>query len=288
MAVLAAVGAALAGWWLVPGPGVWTRLSATGAAADGARESRGRDGVAGGDVAARVPLAGGWRSRWWLGAAGAGGAVAVAGVMAGPGAAAVAIAVVQVGGCVSWVARGRLTRRSCARLRADVVHAGELIAGLLRVGRVPGDALAEAAADAPVLTRAAAEVAVGGEAASALRHAVVLPGHEGLRDLAAAWELSVRTGASLAPALDAAAARLACDHEIARVVETELAAARLAGRMLAVLPVVGLGLSFLLGGDPFGFLMGGPAGWVCLNVGVALACAGVMWIEIVAARAGVL
>ena len=281
MTVLAALCAGLAAWWLVPGSGAWTRLRPSDAVPDASR-ARGSAGEAG----VLAAWAGVRRGRRWLGVAAAGGAVVAAGVVAGPGAAAVAIALAQVGGCVAWLTRARLERRSWARRRAEVVHAGELIAGLLRVGRVAGDALAEAAADAPVLTRAAAEVAVGGEAASALRHAVALPGHEGLGDLAAAWELSVRTGASLAPALDAAAARLASDHEIARVVETELAAARLAGRMLAVLPVVGLGLSFLLGGDPFGFLTGGVAGWVCLNLGVALVCAGVMWIETVAAKAG--
>lgn len=283
MAVLAALCAGLAAWWLMPGSAAFVRLRASEACADAERARGGGGAVGGGwrDGARRGPRG----RRWWPGVA-AGAAVVGAGVVAGPGAAAVAIALGQVGGCVAWLARARFGRRSRARRRAEVVHAGELMAGLLRVGRVAGDALAEAAADAPVLTRAAAEVAVGGEAASALRHAMVLPGHDGLADLAAAWELSVRTGASLAPALDAAAARLASDDEIARVVETELAAARLAGRMLAVLPVVGLGLSFLLGGDPFGFLMGGVVGWVCLNLGVALACAGVMWIEAVAAKAG--
>ncbi len=284
IAVLVALCAGLVGWWLVPAPGAATRLRA--AEATGAGRVRGGASERGTAADARGARGRRGARRSWLVVAVAGGAVVGAGVVAGPGAAAVALALAQVCGCAAGLARARLARRARARRRAEVVHAGELIAGLLRVGRVAGDALGEAASDAPVLARAATEVAVGGEATSALRHAVVLPGHEGLDDLAAAWELSVRTGASLAPALDAAAARLASDHEIARVVETELAAARLAGRMLAVLPVVGLGLSFLLGGDPFGFLTGGVIGWVCLNLGAGLACAGVLWIEAVAAKAG--
>ena len=54
---------------------------------------------------------------------------------------------------------------------------------------------------------------------------------------------------------------------------------------MAVLPLVGIGLGYALGGDPLGFLLAQPAGWVCLNVGVALVCAGVWWIDAIAAQA---
>lgn len=274
MASVAALCAAMTVWWLVPdgssGLGRLRATSAGGCRGGGARRAADRDD-----------------RRWWsIAGLCAVGAVVGSGVVAGPGAAAVVLALGQVGGCVAWVSRARSGRRTRARRRTEVAHAGELIASLLRVGRIPGDALAEAAQDAPVLVRAAAEVEAGGEPAAALRHAVVAPGLEGLAELSAAWELSVRTGASLAPALDAAASRLASEEEVGRTVEAELAAARLAGRVLAFLPLVGLALSFVIGGNPFSFLTGGVLGWLCLNVGAALACAGVLWIEAVAARAG--
>ena len=52
------------------------------------------------------------------------------------------------------------------------------------------------------------------------------------------------------------------------------------------LPFVGLLLGSGLGGDPLGFLVGAVIGWMCLNVGVALACGGVLWIDTVAQRSG--
>ncbi len=264
MALLAALGAGLAVWWLVPG----------------ASEGLGRLAV--------VPSAPRRRGapRLVLVALGVVGAVLLAAVAAGPGAAAVVLAGGQVVGCLVVLGVRRAGRTSRARRRAEVVHAGELVAGLLRVGRVPGAALVEAAEDAPVLAVAAAELRAGGEVAAALRRSAGSAGHEGLLDLAAAWEVSVRTGASLVGAVDAAAARLAADQDVARVVDAELAAARLGGRVMAVLPLVGLGLGFGLGGNPLAFLTGSLLGWACLNVGVALACGGTVWIDTIAQRSG--
>ena len=213
-------------------------------------------------------------------------ALVASAVVLGPGAAAVVLACGQVVACVAGLAVRREARRARTRARAAVVHAGELVAGLLRVGRVPSAALVEAAGDAPVLREAAAELRAGGEVAQALRRSARGPGQEGLRDVAAAWDVSIRTGGSLVGAVDAAAARLAAQDEVARVVDAELAAARLAGRVMAVLPLVGLALGFGFGGNPLAFLTGSALGWACLNVGVGLACAGVWWIDTVAQRSG--
>lgn len=262
-AVLSAGFAALAAWWwLTPGRGSVGRL-------DAAPPQR---------AVGRHPAA--------TGALAALGMLAAAGAIAGPRGVAVGLAVTMLLATVVRLALGRAARRRAGRRRTEVVHAGELMAGLLRVGRVPSAALAEAAADAPLLRVAAAEHAAGGEAAPALRRAASQPGCEGLAGLADAWDVSVRTGASLVEAVDAAARGLAAEGEVARVVEVELAAARLAGRTLALLPAVGLVLAYALGGDPVAFLTGSPPGWICLNVGVALACGGVLWIEAVAVNAG--
>ena len=265
MAWVAALCAGLAAWWLVPGASEGLGRLASRPAVVRPRRAAPRVGLAALATAA---------------------VVVAAGVLGGPGGAAVALAVAQVAGCVVLLAVRRAARAARARRRAEVVHAGELVAGLLRVGRVPGTALVEAAQDAPVLQVAAAEFSAGGEVPAALRRSLGPAGHEGLSDLAAAWEVSVRTGASLVGAVDAAAARLAAEQDVARVVDAELSAARLGGRVMAGLPLVGLGLGFALGGDPVAFLTASPLGWASLEVGVALACAGVVWIDTVAERSG--
>lgn len=264
MAWAAAIMAALTAWWLVPGgQGDLARL------ADVAPVRRDQ-----------------WRRRTAAVAAAVAMGLVVLSIMAGPGGVAIGVAGAMLCGTWAYLVLRRLRRRRAAKQRAAIVHAGELMAGLLRVGRVPSAALTEAAQDAPVLRVAAAEHAAGGEAAAALRRCADDPGCSGLVDLADAWEISTRTGASLVDAVDAAARRLAAEGEVARVVDAELAAARLSGRMMALLPFVGLLLGFVLGGDPVAFLSGAPLGWLCLNVGVALACAGVLWIEAVAVAAG--
>lgn len=259
-----AVLAAVATWWWTAAPTTLARLSSA-------------------PEAKPTPVR---SARWALWAVACATFVIATGVAFGPPGAACAMAIAQVVAAGVWlVSRRRLRARAVTR-RSQVVHAGELIAGLLRVGRVPTVALTEASVDAPVLAVAAAELAAGGEASAALRREAGVAGQEGLDDLAAAWQVSVRTGASLVEALDAAADRLAADAEVARVVEAELAATRLAGRVMACLPLAGLVLGYGLGGDPIAFLVASPVGWVCLNAGVGLACAGVLWIDTVASRAG--
>lgn len=263
--VVASIAAGLAVWWLVPGAS-----EGLGRLAVEPAEPRSRR------VAPRLGL---------LVLAGVG-AVLGAALVAGPGGAAAALVLGQGVACLGVLGARRARRVAEARGRSEVVHAGELMAGLLRVGRVPAAALIEAAEDAPVLRVAAAELRAGGEAAAALRRGAARAGHAGLLDLAAAWEVSVRTGASLVGAVDAAASRLAADQDVARVVDAELSAARLGGRVMAVLPLVGLLMGFGLGGDPIAFLLGSPLGWACLVVGVGFACAGVVWIDTVAERSG--
>jgi tight adherence protein B len=68
------------------------------------------------------------------------------------------------------------------------------------------------------------------------------------------------------------------------LVAEELAGPRSTAQVLALLPFVGLGLSFALGSNPFDFLVGQALGRVCLLLGVGLACLGVVWSELLARR----
>lgn len=173
-------------------------------------------------------------------------------------------------------------RRAGHRRAADVARAARVLAGQVGIGQAPSVALRVAAEDCLLLVRSEAVDRLGGSVTDHWRRAAREPGAHGLRRMAAAWELSGTTGAPLAPALDRVAATLAEDHRLAAVLDSELAAPRATARLLAALPVVGLGLGVVLGGDPIRFLTDEPAGQGCLLLGTALACAGTVWVERIA------
>jgi tight adherence protein B len=176
-------------------------------------------------------------------------------------------------------------RRSALRARAEIAHACAVLASYLRVGQVPSAALAIAAADCVVLRESHQARTLGGDVVQVWRQQARRPGHAGLLELARAWQISTETGAPMSSTLDQVAASLAADQALTQVVNSELAAARATGKVMAVLPACGIGIGYLLGGDPARWLLAGPAGWACLLAGVVLACAGVLWIEGLARQA---
>ena len=173
-------------------------------------------------------------------------------------------------------------RRSALRVRAEIAHACAALASYLRVGQVPSAALAIAAADCEVLREGHQTRTLGGDVAQVWRHQARREGHSGLLELARAWQVSPESGAPMSSTLEQVATSLAADQALTQVVNSELAAARATGKVMAILPGCGLGIGYLLGGDPARWLLAGPAGWACLLGGVALACAGVLWIEALA------
>jgi tight adherence protein B len=176
-------------------------------------------------------------------------------------------------------------RKSALKVRADVAHACTVLASYLRVGQVPSAALAIAAADCEVLRDGHRVHTLGGDLVAVWRQQAGHAGHEGLLELARAWQVSVETGAPMSSTLDQVAASLSADQSLMGVVNSELAAARATSKVMAALPLCGIGIGYLLGGDPARWLLAGPAGWACLLAGVLLACAGVLWIEALARHA---
>jgi tight adherence protein B len=176
-------------------------------------------------------------------------------------------------------------RRSTLRARADVAQACTVLGSYLRVGQVPSAALAIAAADCDVLREGQRAHTLGGDVVSVWRQQARRRGHMGLLDLARAWQVSVETGAPMSSMLDQVASSLSADQSLMGVVNSELAAARATSKVMAALPPCGIGIGYLLGGDPVRWLLAGPAGWACLLSGMLLACAGVLWIEALARRA---
>jgi tight adherence protein B len=210
------------------------------------------------------------------------GLIRAAGYFGGPRAAVLTTSAVLIIGTVTRLVAQYRRRRSARRARADVAHACTALAAYLRVGQVPSAALTMAAADCDVLREGHQAHTLGGDVVAVWRQQARRVGHRGLLELARAWQISVETGAPMSSTLDQVATSLSADEELGRVVNSELAAARATSKVMAALPPCGIGLGYLLGGDPARWLLDGPAGWACLLTGTLLACAGVLWIETLA------
>lgn len=192
-------------------------------------------------------------------------------------------AAIAVGTC-TWLILDHLSAFR-ARKRADeVAGAARLLASLLRSGQIPMEALREAAIDFPVLREAASTSQVGGDVATALEAGSLRRGAEGLATIAAAWRVSERSGAPVAGVLQRVSDSLRQERRVREIVETELAAARASGRIMAVLPFGAVGLGFFAGVNPLEFLFGAWLGQWLSCVAVALTAIGVVWIERLAKR----
>lgn len=170
-------------------------------------------------------------------------------------------------------------RREQQRLRAEaqVARACALLAAEVRAGRPPEAAVDVVAGDCVVFAPAAAALSVGDDPARTWRDEAERPGCAGLDDLARAWQVSRSCGAPMAPSLDHVAVALDREAEVGRTVRGELASAQATGRLMAVLPLVGVGLGYTIGGDPLDFLLGSGVGLVCTLVATVLACLGILW-----------
>lgn len=194
-----------------------------------------------------------------------------------------AVALVGVAGIAGLgtldLARRERSRRVAAKLRKSVVEVGEALAGEVRAGRPPADALSRVAEQYRFLREAAQTAGLDGDVPSALRSVAATPGAESLLPMAASWQLSMTAGAALAEALDRASAQARADMGVAAVVDGELSSARATARLLAVLPFLILAVGRGLGFDPWGFLLRSWPGLACLAVGVVLSLVGLRWLD---------
>jgi tight adherence protein B len=268
MIIICLASVALAVWWAVPPPARPERMHPV---------TEGQSAGPGSDGSASWPM---------LGAvACAGLLVASGGMLDGARGGVLGMALVVICGTVAGLSRQRRRRRSALRARVEVARACAALGAQLRVGQVPSQALAVAAADCAVLHEARDAQDLGGDVTRVWRSQARRPGCAGLLDLARAWEVSSRSGAPMSAVLEHVAEGLAADQSLRAVVAGELSAPRATGKVMAALPGCGIGLGYLLGGEPVGWLLAGPLGWGCLLGGVVLACLGVLWIEALANRA---
>jgi tight adherence protein B len=219
-----------------------------------------------------------WRSPWLLLALGVGAVIAVHRIL-GPATAAAGAAILIVVATSLGLLVQEVRTRKASQARVQVAQACRALASQIQVGRTPTEALRSAAADSPVLSEASQTQALGGDVTTVWRTESSRPGHSGLADLARAWQVSTETGAPLAPSLQQVSAALTADVALRTVIAAELAAPRASGKIMAVLPFCGLGMGYLLGGDPLDFVFSSPYGRACLVLGVGLAAAGVLWID---------
>lgn len=207
--------------------------------------------------------------------------VSVAGQVRGP---RLVLAATVVGVAV-FAARqlGRSRRQELVRRRrAEVAEVLALMAAELRSGLLPAQTLTGLADDFVFLAPAARSAGLGGDVPAALRDAAAVPGRESLLEVAAAWQVAERAGAPVAVVLGRLEDAVRDRREIEREVQAGVGPARATGRLMAVLPVVGLGLGSGMGGDPVAVLTGTWIGVACLAAGCALACLGVAWVEQIA------
>lgn len=219
------------------------------------------------------------RRRVLLGAIG--GAVLVA-VAAGPRAAvlvALAAAAVKVG--LDQARRRRRDRAAEAR-RSRVIDLCEAVGAELSAGQTAITALERAAGDWPLIAPAARAAASGGDTVGELRRLAREPGAGALRLVAAAWQVSARTGHGLADTLARVADDLRAAEQTRRIVGGELASARSTARLLAVLPLLAMAMGAGAGASPWAFLLGQPIGLACLAAGGGLTAAGLAWIDALA------
>ncbi|MEU9522955.1 type II secretion system F family protein [Streptomyces sp. NPDC048224] len=181
---------------------------------------------------------------------------------------------------------GRQRRAREHRQDAVIALCGTL-AGEVRAGRQPGEALLCAAHDGSAhdsgglgdaRSTVLAAARFGGDVPAALTAAAGQPGAEGLRGLAACWRVAVDQGAGLAAGLDRLEGALRAERDQRSDLRAQLAGARATAVMLAGLPVLGLLLGVAIGSDPLRVLLHTGAGLGCLLAGGVLESVGVWWV----------
>jgi tight adherence protein B len=194
----------------------------------------------------------------------------------------VAVVVIACGSSgVAWRGwrRRTLSQERTAR-RVAIVEVTFALAGELRAGRTPTQALASVARWAgplrPVLEAAAAADAVGGDGAEELAHGAELAGAERLRYVAAAWSAAGSVGARVAVVLERLSEAMDSDADIRRELDAALAGPRATAGLLTALPLLGLALGQAVGANPLDLLLHRPLGWGLLAAATCLDAVGVV------------
>ena len=167
------------------------------------------------------------------------------------------------GAAVGFVADRATALRRRQREEAALAELVGALAADLRAGQQPAHALAALRAADPRFDLLGRSVGVG-----------------------AVWTICERSGAPAAAVLDRVEEDLRATVHQRREVAAQLAGARSTAGLLALLPLLGIGLGATMGADPLHVLLGTPAGQLALVMGVGLDAAGLLWTSRIIAAAG--
>ncbi|GGF10682.1 type II secretion system F family protein [Williamsia phyllosphaerae] len=141
----------------------------------------------------------------------------------------------------------------------------------------------EAGAVAGVLTQMAGRAELGGDVAEGIEGAGL--SHQSSWDrVAVAWRTAERHGLPMADLLGAVRDDLVARRRFAERTRAALAGARATAAVLALLPLLGIGLGQAMGARPLAILSGGGIGGALLVVGVSLVATGLWWTERITAK----
>ena len=98
-----------------------------------------------------------------------------------------------------------------------------------------------------------------------------------LRYLAACWQVGINSGAGLAASISSLYLALRAQQEIRGHLEAELAGPRATAATLGFLPIVGIGLGYMLGAQPLTWFFSSLLGLGTLIFGVGLTLLGLWW-----------
>jgi tight adherence protein B len=170
-----------------------------------------------------------------------------------------------------------------------VIELCDGIAAELAAGRAAGPAFTGSAGVLePAVAAALLDPRAGEELPERLTLIARTPGAEGLRLLAACWRIGAERGGALASVIESLADALRDEEAHRQEIAAQLAGPRATARLLAGLPLLGLGMAAALGTRPLGFLFGTPPGLACLVLGGGLDALGLWWTRRISAAAEVL
>jgi tight adherence protein B len=188
--------------------------------------------------------------------------------------------------------RMRRRNRAASRVSESIALQGALdvLVAELRVGAHPVAAVSVAATevDGPVaesLRVVAARARLGADVATGLHSMTdrsTMPAH--WDRLAVCWQLAQDHGLSIAALMQTAQRDIVARERFRTEVDAGLTGARTTAAVLAVLPVLGVGLGEAIGAQPLSFLLSDDVGGWLLVVGVTLACGGLIWSDRITAR----
>ena len=169
-------------------------------------------------------------------------------------------------------------RRNITARRTAVIELCDGTAAELTAGRPAGTALAQAASVLPDLPELAPIADTAPEDVIAtLTRASTVEGCDGLRLLAGCWRIGVDRGGMLASVIEGLAEALRDEQSHREEIALQLSGPRATARLLAGLPVLGLGMAAALGAQPLRFLFATLPGALCLSLGCGLDVLGLWW-----------